>query len=352
MALSSNSKRGLAIGALLPVLLSAYTESRKQAETKAQRTAAHLEERQQRREALQTRDLDGAAKFLAQITADSTAAAGSPAATDFCAHVYMASELVRLSTYSTAMRAAVIGALQYTREQPAAASSVRAAVIADARPRICECPAMLGQMQSNWRPSQIGTAATPAVIREMTAKLEEVVDKCAFDVAGAAPGPMPEPVVAAPPPPPPEAAIVGSSASALMSDHGLLDRLAAALAGASTAPRPEPAPAEACAGEIAAASSTRVYIQIAREDQREAAVTLQAALRALGYVVPGIERVGAGAAPTRAQLRYVYAEDCASARHLSEVVQTQPAPMSAELQSIPQYRGRSLRRSFELWFPK
>lgn len=351
MALSSNSKRGLAIGALLPVLLSAYTESRKQAETKAQRTAAHIEERQKHREALQSRDLDSAAKFLAEITADTSAATGSAAAGDFCAHVYMASELVRLSTYSTATRAAVIGALQYTREQPPPASA-RAAAPPDPRPRICECPVMLAQMKSNWRPSQIGTAATPAVIEEMTAKLEEIVSKCSLEVAVASQAPVPAPAPQAAPPPPPEPVRVGSGASALMSDHSLLDRLAAALAGAPAAPRPEPELAAACSGEIAAAAATRVYIQIAREDQREAATALQAALRSQGYVVPGIERVGDGAAPTRAQLRYVYAEDCASAQQLIDLVRPQPALRSAELQAIPQYRGRSLRRSFELWFPK
>lgn len=361
MALSSNSKRGLAIGALLPVLLSAYTESRKQAETRAQRTAAHLEERQQHREALQARDLDGAAKFLAQITADSSAATGSAAAGDFCAHVYMASELVRLSSYSTATRAAVIGALQYTRERPPAtdpAAPVQARAFTDPQPRICECPAMLAQMKSNWRPSQIGTAATPAVIEEMTAKLDEVVSKCSVEIVRStrAPASTPAPVMAAPPPPTPRPVSVGSSASTLLSDHSLLDRMASVVLGTSSSlpssGAAEPAAATACAGEPAAANVTRLYIQIAREDQREAAVALQNALRAQGYAVPGIERVGNGAAPGSAQLRYVYAEDCASARQLVETLKEQPELADVALQPIPQYRGRSLRRSFELWFPK
>lgn len=60
----------------------------------------------------------------------------------------------------------------------------------------------------------------------------------------------------------------------------------------------------------------RVYIQIASESQRAAAVCLSSRLREYGYALPGIENVGSRRSPPTSQLRYFFADEASWATRL------------------------------------
>jgi septal ring factor EnvC (AmiA/AmiB activator) len=92
----------------------------------------------------------------------------------------------------------------------------------------------------------------------------------------------------------------------------------------------------------------RIYIQIAREDQRRRAAAVARALQAAGYIVPGIENVR-GKAPTNTQLRYCGADNWLQA-DLDGIVN------ALERISVPVTRQRLANcgnvrpRHYEIWF--
>lgn len=95
----------------------------------------------------------------------------------------------------------------------------------------------------------------------------------------------------------------------------------------------------------------RVYIHIAREDQRQAAEKAAASLRTAGFIVPGIEYVG-NKAPNPSQVRYFQRAD-ESGSDLPRIVQTLHAAgvqANGQYVSLPSSTARP--RHFELWFGK
>jgi hypothetical protein len=184
MALSTTSKTGLALGALLPVLASLYGEMQQQNQQREQQQAARAELLKHQRAEAVSRDLDTAKSLLNQIASEGDNA--------LCEHFYIASELVRLGGYSRATRRALMSALRYQPEGEGA----------DAQPRICECRGALAQMRSSWRPTLAG-ASSPAIIDEMNRGLDQAEALCATpeQIAAAVPPPPPPPAASPLPPP-------------------------------------------------------------------------------------------------------------------------------------------------------
>lgn len=334
MAMSNTSKTGLALGALLPVLASLYSEYDKQNQVREQQQAARAELLKKQRGEAVVRDLDTAQKLLIQIATQDQKS--------LCEQFYIASELVRLGTYSKATRHALLSALRYQPEQGESA-----------RPRICDCPNTLEQMRVSWRPGLDNTASA-AVISEMAGGLDDAAGLCPppGQETAAADKKLPigpeSPAMSAPPPP------------AEVPIPGPLPRPEAPAAVAPAAPAPA---LDVAADQLRACnqadpppvSTVRVYLQIADESQRPLAQRLQQRLVSLGYAVPGIERVGTRA-PAKAQLRYVYAEDRAEALRLQHNAGRRPAggdcePVFDLRPPMAQYRLKTPQNSFELWFP-
>ncbi|GAC1625954.1 MAG: hypothetical protein NVS9B10_13490 [Nevskia sp.] len=349
MALSSNSKRGLAITALLPVLLSVYSEYRKDAETQGQRQAARIELLRQRHEAEQGRDLENAKKLLTWITGDVADPADTLRDGSFCDHLFVASELVRATRYSTATRQALGSALEYRRETGGSEGGA-------SLPLVCECGNTLSLMRTSWAPTR-HTAASLPVVAEMTDLLARTAALCAPDpqlVSRVAVSALAPAAGAAPPPPKTKTMMKAKP------------RGPGAVANPAPpppreAPSPDlpadvcakPAPGAALSGPGAQAAT--VYIQIAVEAQRPAAQRLLQRLQAAGYVAPGIERVGAARAPARDELRYIYSEDGPSAARLLADVHGacgDEALFGSAPQLLARLRGQALPRSFDLWFGK
>ena len=94
----------------------------------------------------------------------------------------------------------------------------------------------------------------------------------------------------------------------------------------------------------------RVYIHIASEDQRPTAVVARTALRAAGYLVPGIENVGSKS-PATAQLRYFITDEESLGEKISAVLQGAGIPAPANF--ITGFANANIRpHHFELWFGK
>ncbi|WP_428311061.1 hypothetical protein [Hydrocarboniphaga sp.] len=322
MALSKTSKTGLALGALLPVLASLYGEMQQQSQQREQQQAARSELIKHQRAEAVSRDLDTAKSLLNQIASESE--------NSLCEHFYIASELVRLGGYSRATRRALISALRYQPEGEGA----------DTQPRICECRGTLAQMRSSWRPT-LGSTSSPAVIEEMNRGLDQAEALCASpeQVAMAVPPPPPPPA-AMPAPLPPEPVIVGSAPPP------------APVQAVPSPPPPENAlPARCRQAPTPPAVPVRVYLQIADDSQREAAQQLAQQLNLHGYAAAGVEKVGETASPKRAQLRYVYPEDRDEAERLLANLLGCQARFALQ-PPMTQFRQRTPRYSFELWFPR
>lgn len=104
--------------------------------------------------------------------------------------------------------------------------------------------------------------------------------------------------------------------------------------------------ATAAADELPA----RVYIHISADSQRESALAVQAALRADGDLVPGIENVGAKA-PNHIELRYFKRDDESDAARIAEAITSSGVAVSARF--IPGFEQANIRpRHYELWYPK
>ena len=91
----------------------------------------------------------------------------------------------------------------------------------------------------------------------------------------------------------------------------------------------------------------RIYMQIAREDQRRRAAAIARELQAAGYIVPGIENVR-GNAPTNSQLRY-----CEGDNFLPEDLDgitkaLERIPFSVTRQPLPRC-GNVRPRHYEIW---
>ena len=94
----------------------------------------------------------------------------------------------------------------------------------------------------------------------------------------------------------------------------------------------------------------RVYIHIASEDQRATAVEARTALRAAGYLVPGIENVGSKS-PATTQLRYFLTDEETLGEKISAVLQV--AGITAPANFIAGFANANIRpHHFELWFGK
>lgn len=371
MALSSNSKRGLALTALLPVLLSVYSEYRKDAEAQTQRLSARIELTRKQREIEQERDLDNARRMLAALTSDVADPNDAQRDGSFCNHLFVTSELVRFTRSSRATRQVLNSALEYPDKTPEAG--------AVPRPLACQCGSELSLMRTSWAPSRRTTASLP-VVAEMTETLGRVIELCEPDPApspdpaagaastrtrrGVAPAqPSPVPVLAAAPVPPAPVAIVQARPPSAAPDTH-----AAAPVPAPITASAAPTPAGAADGAICTGASpgtplrgpsdgapVTVYIQIATEAQRPIAQRLQQALASAGYEMPGIQRVGVPRSPRSPELRFFRVEDGAAVDGLVDdlrIVCPSEFDDAAAPRLLASLRKEALPRTFEIWFPK
>ncbi len=371
MALSSNSKRGLALTALLPVLLSVYSEYRKDAEAQTQRLSARIELTRKQREIEQERDLDNARRMLAALTSDVADPNDAQRDGSFCNHLFVTSELVRFTRSSRATRQVLNSALEYPDKTPEAG--------AVPRPLACQCGSELSLMRTSWAPSRRTTASLP-VVAEMTETLGRVIELCEPDPApspdpaagaastrtrrGVAPAqPSPVPVLAAAPVPPAPVAIVQARPPSAAPDTH-----AAAPVPAPITASAAPTPAGAADGAICTGASpgtplrgpsegtpVTVYIQIATEAQRPIAQRLQQALASAGYEMPGIQRVGVPRSPRSPELRFFRVEDGAAVDGLVDdlrIVCPSEFDDAAAPKLLASLRKEALPRTFEIWFPK
>lgn len=91
----------------------------------------------------------------------------------------------------------------------------------------------------------------------------------------------------------------------------------------------------------------RIYIHIAREEQRERARGVTRALQAGGYVVPGIENVG-DKSPRASQLRHF--RNSSEPRDIEDIT-GQLRKIGVRVSVPPESRGANVRpRHYELWF--
>lgn len=102
--------------------------------------------------------------------------------------------------------------------------------------------------------------------------------------------------------------------------------------------------------------SSRVYIQISDESQRDAAKALQATLVNENFIVPGIENVGKKGKyiPLKAEVRYYRDEELPDATRLISIMKSQNlgVPINDVPLRIPG-AGRGTRPGhFEIWFSK
>lgn len=371
MALSSNSKRGLALTALLPVLLSVYSEYRKDAEAQTQRLSARIELTRKQREIEQERDLDNARRMLAALTSDVADPNDAQRDGSFCNHLFVTSELVRFTRSSRATRQVLNSALEYPDKTPEAGAAPR--------PLACQCGSELSLMRTSWAPSRRTTASLP-VVAEMTETLGRVIELCEPDpdpspapaagaastrtrrgVAPAQPSPVPV-LAAAPVPPAPVAIVQARPPSAAPDTH------AAAPVPAPITASAAPTPAGAADGAICTGASpgtplrgpsegtpVTVYIQIATEAQRPIAQRLQQALASAGYEMPGIQRVGVPRSPRSPELRFFRVEDGAAVDGLVDdlrIVCPSEFDDAAAPRLLASLRKEALPRTFEIWFPK
>jgi septal ring factor EnvC (AmiA/AmiB activator) len=107
----------------------------------------------------------------------------------------------------------------------------------------------------------------------------------------------------------------------------------------------------AAADSQAASIPPLIYIQIAREDQRRKANEVQNALRAKGYIVPGVEYVGAKS-PTHSQLRYfVRTDEGPVLDRTMELLRSMGVDTNGQYIVMAAQSPRALRpHQFELWF--
>lgn len=87
----------------------------------------------------------------------------------------------------------------------------------------------------------------------------------------------------------------------------------------------------------------RVYLHIRAEEQRPQAREIGQRLRAMGYIVPGIERLDQG--PPRSQVRYFKKADEPEARRLAAAVGQAEAAYIEGHEESTQIRARH----FEIW---
>lgn len=91
----------------------------------------------------------------------------------------------------------------------------------------------------------------------------------------------------------------------------------------------------------------RIYIHIARDDQRERAREIARQLQAKGYVVPGIENVkGKASIPPISELRYYPTSETKDVNDISEYLRSHNIPIRPN----QLYSGRVRPRHYELWF--
>lgn len=377
MALSSNSKRGLALTALLPVLLSVYSEYRKDAEAQAQRLSARIELTRKQREIEQERDLDNARRMLATLTGDVADPNDAQHDGSFCNHLFVTSELVRFTRSSRATRQVLNSALEYPDKTPEAG--------AVPRPLACQCGSELSLMRTSWAPSRRTTASLP-VVAEMTETLGRVIELCEPEPAmvpaaasgaastptrqGVAPvQPSPVPVLAAAPVPPAAGRTPAPVAIVQARPQPAApDTRAAAPVPAPITASAAPTPAGAADGAICTGASpdkplrgpfkdapVTVYIQIATEAQRPIAQRLQQALASAGYEMPGIQRVGVPRSLRSPELRFFRVEDGAAVDGLVDdlrIVCPSEFDDAAAPKLLASLRKEALPRTFEIWFPK
>jgi len=92
----------------------------------------------------------------------------------------------------------------------------------------------------------------------------------------------------------------------------------------------------------------RIYVQIAREDQRKHAAEVARQLQSRGYIVPGIENVR-GKAPTSSQIRYC-ANDKIAEEDLAGIMKTlQSISISVTSYRLPNC-GNIRPGHYEIWF--
>ena len=102
--------------------------------------------------------------------------------------------------------------------------------------------------------------------------------------------------------------------------------------------------------------SSRVYIQISDESQRDAAKALQATLVNENFIVPGIENVGKKGKyiPLKAEVRYYRDEELPDATRLISIMKSQN--LGVPINDVPlriSGAGRGTRPGhFEIWFSK
>lgn len=91
---------------------------------------------------------------------------------------------------------------------------------------------------------------------------------------------------------------------------------------------------------------TRVYIHIAREDQREKARELSRALFAKGFIAPGIELVSK--APAHTVLKFFRQTERNIAEDIAARMQAVRIPVTIDF--LPGFEDRVRPKHFEVWF--
>jgi len=133
--------------------------------------------------------------------------------------------------------------------------------------------------------------------------------------------------------------------------------LAEKLASAVVAAEPEESEVRKVADEVALEASAkarflpRIYIHIRSDKDRELARAVGERLKALDFVVPGIERL-VEKGPERSQLRYFRQSEAEEARRIFELLREMGIEL--ELKYVPGYEDTDAIRPghFEIWFAK
>lgn len=90
-----------------------------------------------------------------------------------------------------------------------------------------------------------------------------------------------------------------------------------------------------------------LYVQVANDAQRREWLELRDVAKELGYVVPGIEVVGARA-PGRTEVRYFHKTDQSVAEQLVDSLKSRKGT-TAVARYVPGYEGRTKPTTLELW---
>ena len=143
--------------------------------------------------------------------------------------------------------------------------------------------------------------------------------------------------------------LLGASPATLNASHGAVLQLLDAVQPLGENQRATAKQARLLLDKAAAAARPVVYIQIADDAQRALAQGLAQRIRAAGYEVPGIEKVGAARAPSRSEVRVQGASIQGWGRWLQKIV-GETAGEPARLSTLR--AAKPAVDTYEIWFDK